>query len=193
MKDLLSAKYPATLVEKITGVDLTSQRNWIARELYGSGELIEPALAGRPRMFPLLAVYETMGLARTQADGLDLSLFASAMRFRIEQEGIAELRKAQPGAVIAYWEGELLQAAAEKLVEFVETPKTDHYFWIVRYEASATGRRVRKIDVAKRSKIPPALGVIEDIDATNALAHLAFNITAIVSAVDRALQKEGIA
>jgi len=188
-KDLISPKYSAQLVEEVTGADLPSQRNWIARDIYGSGALITPVLAGKSRMFPLIAVYETAGMVEARAQGFDPSFFGAAMSRRVEVLGNPEMWKRKPaitpGGAIAFWEGELIEAAAEKMTEFVETP-VDHYWWVANFEKDEIGggRSVSTLHVVrggqfKLSQAKKERGMFLVVDITELVSTVDENLRAL--------------
>lgn len=184
-KDLLSPRYPAQLVEEITGIDLITQRNWIAREGYGVTSILEHPLAGKPRMWPLIGVYENAGMAEAKAHGIDPVLFARAMYRRIEQVGIPELIRTKPSftprGTIAYFEGEMITTAVEGMPELVQVDRDNPFMWVVNYGEDRSVTAIRVI----RRKEATVFGELQP----NGGPFLAFNITNIVASIDEKLSR----
>lgn len=81
MTDLLSPEVPAASVTVATGGYATPEvlRNWIARGVFRTpAHLLPEPRAGKPRMYPRLAVYEAAMLAWAAASGLPIRLITGA-------------------------------------------------------------------------------------------------------------------
>jgi len=187
-KDLLTPQYPAQLVEQVTGISLVTQRNWIAREMYGLNELapylgLNETIAGKSRLWPRIGVYENEGMADLKEHGQDPLLFSRAMYKRINEVGlpvlIAKKGSGSPTGsfAVAYFETELLEEGVKRMPEFGDNDPADPYFWFVRYNKD---RWPTQLDCIKQSEVGGHMSKPDD----GGFSQMVFKITALVAKVD---------
>ena len=122
--------YPAD-VEAATGgyVNRRVQQTWKARNWFWT-EIEEP-LAGKPREYPLAAVYEAAIMASAGNAGQPLSLVHHAVKKRLEEPALGRaLEESRKTGFSAYWP-DSDQPKLDELPEFQNVDTTNPWFWIV--------------------------------------------------------------
>ena len=190
-KSLTTFDFPAPLAEKVTGASLVQQRNWMARGQLHSA--IQPPLAGKPRMFSLLALYECAAYVHGSSVGIPVAVISAAFKRRVVGTGekiLAAAHIERGDTTFAFWAQDAIDAAVKSgaLPEF-DNPD-DHYFWLISSRAIAEPAHTpsfRAFEVAKEADLDAALGRVAKATSGSTGYFTIFGISGIVRAVDAAL------
>jgi hypothetical protein len=190
-KSLTNFDFPAPLAEKVTGASLVQQRNWMARGQLHSAT--QPPLAGKPRMFSLLSLYECAAYVHGSSHGIPVAVLSAAFRLRVIATGekiLVDGMRAECREVGAFWAEDAIDAAVKsgELREF-EDPD-DRYFWLISARhtpAIAHSPIIQAFEFAKEADLDAAIGRVAKASG-GATSHFSvFGISGIVRAVDAAL------
>jgi hypothetical protein len=191
-KNLMKPVVPANVLEQaIPPATLIAQRNWIRQGLFGTP--IPPAVAGKPRLFPLLGAYEAGLLGHASATGIPLEVIAAAFRHRIDTVGEAEISQRRGGAATSFWEGEVYEAAAQssELREFETRSKDAAAYWLINLAPRGDNVGYGMLTVSNRAGLPEAWANAERHKRGNC-AILTICVTDVVTAIDNELKMLGI-
>jgi hypothetical protein len=138
MLDITAPAVPTPQVTIATGGFATSDvlRNWVARGLFKTpSHLLPEPRAGKPRVFPLLAVYEAAMHAWGSKRGLPQSFMIHAWQFRIMR------MLAQNGRSGGWQESDFAEgAAAGAMTEFQDIDRARPWFWVIATLATEDGK-----------------------------------------------------
>jgi hypothetical protein len=164
MKSLTTFDYPAPLAEKASRASLVQQRNWIARGYLQSP--IPPALAGKPRMFSLLGIYECAIYAHGSSAGVSVSILSEAFKRRVTTSG-----------------------DLGNLCEFIDVD--ENYFWVITAIGPTQGEfDVGEFEIVKKDDLDAAIERLT-VNARVVSAFTVINISTAVRSVDEILAREG--
>jgi hypothetical protein len=193
-KDLLTPIVPANLLEQaIPTASLTAQRNWIRDGLFRSP--IPPAVAGKPRLYPLLGAYEAGLLGHASATGIPIEVVSRAFHHRIDEAGEQQISQERGGPVTSFWEGESYEAAvrSQTLREFETRSPDAAAYWLINVTQRGNAAKYGWLTVCNRDGLPRAfLSAEQHKERSGSSAILTICVTDVVTAIDNELRKLGI-
>jgi hypothetical protein len=186
VRDILTPVVPTSLVTVATDGYATSDvlRAWIARDMFETpASLMPEPRAGKPRLFPLLAVYEAAMLSWTAQIGLSLPFM----------RGVWSWRKRQLAATVASsgWTDDHFIAAiqAGNAPEFEPRLDDKALYWIAGlHSQKEQGARVFGVVAGDQERVSRSMNVLSLVAGGSAVV---LNITAFVNAVDKRLSEAG--